>query len=104
VGLRWRDKTVVDNFEVVRGHVPGCNRHGLDRCLERSPIFKLDGPLNDERHVMDPKNKMFGRSGFLIHGDSFVKPGKASRGCIIMGRLIRNAIAASGDRLLRVVA
>lgn len=51
----------------------------------------------------DPANAMFGRSGFLIHGDSIVSPGFASRGCIIAGRLIREAIAASGDTELTVV-
>src|SRR5579864_6316798 len=43
----------------------------------------------------DPANQMFGRSGFLIHGDSIVSPGLASHGCIIMGRIIREQIAAS---------
>ncbi len=51
----------------------------------------------------DSGNQMFGRSGFLIHGDSIVQPGTASHGCIIMARLIRNAIAASGDHDLTVV-
>jgi len=52
----------------------------------------------------DPVNQMFGRAGFLIHGDSVVEPGTASRGCIIMARAIRNEIAASGDRMLQVVS
>lgn len=56
------------------------------------------------RLTPDAANQMFGRDGFLIHGDSIVKPGTASHGCIIMGRLIRNAIAASGDHDLTVVA
>jgi type VI secretion system (T6SS) effector TldE1-like protein len=51
----------------------------------------------------DPANTMFGRSGFLIHGDSIGRPGFASRGCIIAGRLIREAIAASGDSGLTVI-
>jgi len=51
----------------------------------------------------DSANQMFGRSGFLIHGDSIVQPGTASHGCIIMARLIRDAIAASGDQELTVV-
>jgi hypothetical protein len=55
------------------------------------------------RLTPDPANVMFGRDGFLIHGDAVVHPGFASRGCIIMGRLIRNAIAASGDTQLTVI-
>lgn len=45
----------------------------------------------------------FGRSGFLIHGDSILKPGFASHGCIILPRNIRDAIACSGDTTLEVV-
>lgn len=49
-------------------------------------------------------NKMFGRSGFLIHGDSILKPGTASRGCIILNYVIRQLIVRSGDTQLRVIA
>jgi hypothetical protein len=56
------------------------------------------------RLTPDPANVMFGRAGFLIHGDSLANPGAASHGCIIMGRLIREAIAASGDHNLTVLA
>lgn len=45
----------------------------------------------------------FGRSGFLIHGDSFEHPGEASEGCIVLGRMLRLAIVGSGDDLLQVV-
>jgi type VI secretion system (T6SS) effector TldE1-like protein len=49
-------------------------------------------------------NNMFGRDGFLIHGDSVEHPGTASHGCIIMPRAIREAIAQSDDHELNVVA
>ncbi|EGT5660680.1 tlde1 domain-containing protein [Cronobacter dublinensis] len=48
-------------------------------------------------------NHMFGRSGFLIHGDSTAHPGEASNGCIIMPLNVRHAIWSSGDRHLEVV-
>jgi hypothetical protein len=51
----------------------------------------------------DPANEMFGRSGFLIHGDSLAHPGCASRGCIIVPRPTREAIAQRGDCNLDVV-
>ncbi|MGD1094067.1 MAG: tlde1 domain-containing protein [Bryobacteraceae bacterium] len=51
----------------------------------------------------DPANEMFGRSGFLIHGDSLTHPGCASRGCIILPRPTREAIAQSSDPDLEVV-
>lgn len=50
-----------------------------------------------------PQNEMFGRSAFLIHGDSKVAPGSASEGCIILSRSVRERIAKSGDHELRVI-
>ena len=50
-----------------------------------------------------PTNDMFGRNGFLIHGDSIEHPGTASHGCIILPRKIREAIAQSDDQTLSVV-
>jgi len=52
----------------------------------------------------DPSNEMFGRSGFLCHGDSIAHAGCASHGCMIFPRAIRDAIAASNDDRLLVVA
>jgi hypothetical protein len=49
-----------------------------------------------------PGTNTFGRSAFLIHGDSIVHPGTASEGCIILLRDVRNRIAASDDRVLVV--
>jgi len=45
-----------------------------------------------------PDTVTFGRSGFLIHGDSIAAPGTASLGCIILPRPIREAMWRSGDR------
>ena len=45
----------------------------------------------------------FGRSGFLIHGDSKTNPGKASKGCIVLSHFARDFIWGSGIRLLIVV-
>lgn len=81
-----------------------------------------EGPLPQGRYVIQPpenthshgpyvlpllpssENEMFGRSGFLIHGDSKAAPGEASEGCIIMPRLIREQVWQSGDYDLEVVA
>jgi len=49
-------------------------------------------------------NQMFGRSGFLIHGDNSSLNHSASNGCIILGPAIRTQIAKSGDRALVVMA
>jgi len=42
------------------------------------------------RLTPDPSNEMFGRAGFLIHGDN--QTHTASEGCIILPRTIREAI------------
>lgn len=52
----------------------------------------------------DPGTATFGRSAFRIHGDSLAHPGTASHGCIILPRAVRDAIWASGDRILQVIA
>ena len=54
--------------------------------------------------VPDPANEMFGRSGFLMHGDSIEHPGQASEGCIIMPFNVRQRVWNSSDRDLIVVA
>lgn len=50
----------------------------------------------------DPHNRMFGRSAFLIHGDSLKHPDNASEGCIIANLRTRHEIVLSGDRVLEV--
>ena len=51
----------------------------------------------------DPANQMFGRSGFLMHGDILEHPGCASEGCIIMPRDVREKMWESEDHALAVV-
>jgi hypothetical protein len=52
---------------------------------------------------LTPSNRqtMFGRSGFLIHGN--YARNDASQGCIVLLRPIRKQISASSDRALTVV-
>lgn len=49
------------------------------------------------------ENVMYGRSGFLVHGDSKAKPGSASNGCIILIPALRIQVWESGDHQLTVV-
>lgn len=74
-------------------------------------LYEIDikGPVDTELHgpyvltlLPAADNKMFGRSGFLIHGDSKKEPGNASHGCIVTNRLNREIIWDSGDRYIRV--
>jgi type VI secretion system (T6SS) effector TldE1-like protein len=51
-----------------------------------------------------PDTDTFGRSGFLMHGDSKEAPGCASHGCIIMPPLVRKQVWSSSDTDLQVVA
>jgi hypothetical protein len=50
-----------------------------------------------------PENEMYGRSAFMIHGDSIKEPGTASHGCIILQRHIREAINNGTDKILIVI-
>ncbi|AST78601.1 TPA: DUF2778 domain-containing protein [Citrobacter farmeri] len=49
-----------------------------------------------------PENKMCGRDGFMIHGESSAHPGEAFDGCIILDLPYRKVIAASSDKILVV--
>jgi type VI secretion system (T6SS) effector TldE1-like protein len=68
-------------------------------------------PVNTAAHgpyvlrlTPNSETETFGRSGFLMHGDSQEHPGEASQGCIIMPRPVRQQVWTSGDRDLKVVA
>lgn len=61
------------------------------------PVWADDGQLDD----VHARTK---RSAFRIHGDSARAPGRASKGCIILPRAVRDYIWESGDRDLEVVA
>ena len=72
-------------------------------------FYNIEAPMDTAEHGpyvlrLEPfaENKMFGRAGFLIHGDSKTAPGTASKGCIIMPRIIRELIWNSGDHQIEV--
>lgn len=49
--------------------------------------------------------RTFGRSGFYLHGEKRgAPPGNNSLGCLIFPRLVRWAVAGSGDHELEVIA
>jgi hypothetical protein len=52
----------------------------------------------------DSTNQMFGRSGFLMHGDGVKDPGAASLGCVIMPHSVREEVWNSNDHDLEVVS
>ena len=74
-------------------------------------LYHPEAPVNHPvvglyaiRLVPHPDNEMFGRSSFLMHGDSRQHPGEASHGCIVVDPATRRAYWESGDKLLRVVS
>lgn len=75
-----------------------------------SGLFAVGQPFDSSEHgpfcltlTPDPKTNMYGRSGMLAHGDSREAPGCASKGCIILQRIIRELIWQSGDHDLQVI-
>jgi hypothetical protein len=70
---------------------------GAPRDLQGGPHGPFVLPLTP-----NPKNEMFGRAGFLIHGDNSTHT--ASEGCIILPLPIRMAISQSPDKALEVIA
>lgn len=96
------------------GHLEGLNNPDLQERQGIGPIprgvYKIGEPHDTDSHgpyVMRleplPENEMFGRSGFLIHGDSRTAPGSASLGCIILNKVLRQQIWESGDHLIGVI-
>ena|ERR1035437_5329862 len=92
----------------------GKNNPAMQKVYDVGPIprgkYLIDVPVDTVTHgpyvlrlEPDDRNVMFGRAGFLIHGDSVVNPGSASEGCIIMPRFARERIWESLDHELEVV-
>jgi len=98
------------------GHMHGLNNPSLQGTLNIGPIpvgnYTI-APQRDNvttnrtilpasmRLIPDPKNWMFGRAGFLIHGGDMEKR-TSSNGCIILPLEIRNLIGNSNDKILIV--
>jgi len=90
------------------------NQPGATSLHNEGPIpagtYRIGPPTDTVTHgpfvlplTPDPDNLMWGRAGFLMHGDSVTEPGTASEGCIIMPRMIREQVAADLDHTLQVV-
>ena len=97
------------------GFDEGKNNPAMQAIHDVGPIpqgaWTIEGPpINTTEHgpfvlTLAPSSSTntFGRSGFLMHGDSIHAPGTASKGCIIMARVFREQVWNSGDRDLEVV-
>ena len=106
-----------DGVEIGKGyagHGTGVDNPSLQNVADVGPLpsgFYTIGPAFTDPEkgplvmhlVPDAGNQMFGRSGFLIHGDSISHPGCASEGCIVIDHDTRSKVARSPDRRLQVV-
>lgn len=95
------------------GRAEGKNNPRWEKVAGKGPIPKgtwVIGQAYDSRRVgaiaipLRPgaATVTFGRSAFLIHGDSKLHPGQASSGCIILPWLARSRIARHVRATLRV--
>jgi Protein of unknown function (DUF2778) len=75
-----------------------------DWTIAGPPVNTADHGPYVLRLIPNDETETFGRSGFLMHGDSKSAPGTASHGCVIMPRVVREQVWDSGDRDLQVVA
>lgn len=74
-------------------------------------MYTIIGPPRDTplhgKYVLilipDEGNEMYGRSGFLCHGDSIKEPGTASEGCMVQAHDTRVMMWEGGDHRLQVV-
>jgi hypothetical protein len=110
--IRYDGKVIASGYS---GHGEGKNDPSKQNVRMVGPIpegyYTIEPPRETKSHgpyvmplIPFPQNQMFGRSGFMIHGDSIKAPGTASEGCIIVGRTVREAIWQSNDRTLKVVS
>lgn len=99
------------------GHLDGRNNPDMEGEKGIGPLPKGIYTIGDKRNdphlgievfplTPDPKNFMFGRSGFYIHGANPSHPALSSDGCIIQPRVTRDYIdtkigGASQDSPLR---
>ena len=108
-----------DGHHVANGYSgagAGKNNSAMETVSNVGPIprgdWRIAGPpINTAEHgpyvlALEPaaETQTFGRSGFLMHGDSVQSPGSASHGCVIMPRAVREQVWGSGDRALEVIA
>jgi hypothetical protein len=97
------------------GHGAGLNNPAMEDVEGVGPlpcgVYAIGAPFNHPRCgpfsmrlTPDPGNTMYGRAGFLIHGDTPSMDHTASDGCVILPHDVREAIWSSGDTRLTVVS
>ena len=89
--------------EVAKGPIPpGLYTMSMIRDVNGQPCDYEDKKKPVIRLIPDRTNEMYGRSGFLIHGDN--TDHTASEGCVIMDYPTRVYLASGADNRLEVIA
>lgn len=111
----FSSKSYGHSFTGYSGKGDGLNNPNMEYAQDVGPIPKgvyvINAPQDSDHGpyalslTPDAANKMYKRSGFMIHGDELAHPGEhlASQGCIIVPRAVREIVWESGDRELQVV-
>lgn len=100
-------------FVGYAGKGRGKNNPDLQTVKNIGPLprarYTVEGPFTHPtkgpvcfRLIPELGQPMYGRGGFLIHGDSAAHPGDASEGCIVLPRPAREQIARAKVWLLTV--
>ena len=102
LGIGWAGQGVGKNNPNAE------NVHGIGPLPKG--IYTITAPYNSLQTgpytlglVPDPKNVMYQRGGFRVHGFNAENPELSSEGCIIQIRKVRETIWAYEDKLLQVV-
>lgn len=96
------------------GSTTGKNDPSQESVKNVGPIprgrYTIGAPRDTKTHgpyvlplTPDLGNELWGREGFLIHGDNLEFPGTASEGCIVLPRFARERLWESNDHDLQVV-
>jgi hypothetical protein len=101
-------------MQCYSGHGPGLNNPALENVHDVGPIpagiYTIGSFFNDDEKgpfvcnlIPVESNIMYGRAGFMIHGDNRDANQTASHGCIVAPHAVRVAVQSSGDNTLQVI-
>lgn len=101
-------------FQCYSGAGVGKNNPALQAIKNVGPlpcgIYDIGELLLESEHgpyairlLPRPENKMFGRAGFMLHGDSIEHPGCASEGCICLSPKASRQIVYESKQSIEVV-
>jgi len=123
--MSWTYQQSTGILRHLNGIIAGIGYSGFGACknwpaahtlANQGPIprgfWDIIGPPEDRLEYgpyvlrLDPfvDTKTFGREDFFIHGGCLYRPGRASRGSIVLPFIVRKEIWESADYILQVIA